>query len=64
MGADDCLWDLVAERQMELAIPARFTPERAEPVTAGELVAADAQDRERARRRLAQLKDELEGGAE
>ena len=64
MGAADCLADMQAERQMELAIPARFTPERAEPVTAGELIAADAQDRERARRRLQRHKDELEGGGE
>ncbi len=62
MGADDCLHDLSTERQMELAIPERFTPERAEPKTAGELIAADTADRERARRRLQQLKDELEGG--
>lgn len=40
MGAADCLADMQAERQMELAIPARFTPERAEPITAGELIAA------------------------
>ena len=37
MGAADCLHDLKTERQMELAIPARFTPERATPATAGEL---------------------------
>jgi hypothetical protein len=59
MGADDCLHDLKAERQMELAIPARFTPERATPATAGELVAADAEDRERARRELARLQEGL-----
>jgi len=59
MGADDCLHDLSTERQMELAIPARFTPERATPKTAGELVAADAEDRERARRELARLQEGL-----
>lgn len=59
MGADDCLHDLKAERQLELAIPARFTPERATPATAGELVAADAEDRERARRELARLQEGL-----
>jgi len=59
MGAADCLHDMQAERQMELAILARFTPERAEPTTAGELVAADAQDRERARRELARLQEGL-----
>jgi len=52
--------DLQTERQMELGIPARFVPERAEPITAGELVQQDAEDRERARRRLQRLKDELE----
>ena len=51
--------DLQTERQMELAIPARFTPERATPATAGELVAADAEDRERARRELARLQEGL-----
>ena len=56
--------DLKHEQQLELAVPRRFTPERAEPITAGELVAADAQDRERARRRLQRHKDELEGGGE
>ncbi len=60
MGADDCLHDLKAERQMELAIPARFTPERATPKTAGELIEADAADRERARRELARIQGELE----
>ena len=64
MGADDCLHDLKAERQMELAIPARFTPERATPATAGELVAADAEDRERARRNLKQLRHDLESAGD
>ena len=59
MGAEDDLADMQAERQMELAIPARFTPERATPATAGELVAADAEDRERARRELARLQEGL-----
>ena len=59
MGAADCLADMQAERQMELAIPARFTPERATPATAGELVAADAADRERVRRELARLQEGL-----
>ena len=64
MGADDCLADLKHEQQLELAVPRRFTPERAEPVTAGELIQQDAEDRERQRRKLAQLKDELKGGDE
>jgi len=59
MGAADCLHDLKTERQMELAIPARFVPERAEPITAGELVQQDAADRERARRELARLQEGL-----
>ncbi len=59
MGADDCLHDIKDERQLELAIPSRFTPERAEPITAGELIAADAADRERARRRLEQIQEGL-----
>lgn len=62
MGADDCLRDMAAERQLELGIPARFTPERATPRTAGELIQADAADRERARRNLQRLQAELEGG--
>ncbi len=64
MGAADCLHDMQAERQMELAIPARFVPERAEPITAGELVQQDAADRERARRELARLQEGLKGGDE
>ncbi len=64
MSADDCLHDMQAERQMELGIPARFVPERATPATAGELVQQDAADRERARRELARLQDELKGGDE
>jgi len=56
--------DLNHERQLDLAVPRRFTPERAEPKTAGELVQQDAEDRERQRRKLAQLKDELKGGDE
>ena len=51
--------DLQTERQMELAIPARFTPERAEPKTAGELIAEDAEDRERQRRKLEQIQEGL-----
>ena len=51
--------DLNHERQLDLAVPRRFTPERAEPVTAGELIAADAADRERARRELAQIQEGL-----
>lgn len=60
MGFDD----LHTEQQLELAVPARFTPERATPQTAGELITADAEDRERARRRLAQMQDDLAGGAD
>ena len=64
MGADDDLADMAIERQTELAIPAHFVPERASPKTAGELIHADAEDRERVRRRLEQLQTELEGGGE
>ena len=56
--------DLNHEQQLELAVPRRFTPERAEPKTAGELIQQDAQDREQARRHLERLQDELRGGAD
>ena len=56
--------DLNHERQLDLAVPRRFTPERAEPKTAGELIQQDAQDREQARRHLERLQDELRGGAD
>ena len=64
MGAADCLHDMQAERQLELAVPRRFTPERAEPKTAGELVATDAEDLERARRNLKQLRHDLESAGD
>ncbi len=56
--------DLKHEQQLELAVPRRFTPERAEPITAGELVQQDAEDREQARRRLERMQEELAGGAD
>lgn len=56
--------DLAHEVQLELAVPRRFTPERAEPKTAGELIQQDARDRDRRRRELQRLKNELEGAAE
>lgn len=64
MSAGDCLHDMATERQMDLAIPARFTPERATPKTTGELIAEDAEDRERARRELERLRAGLEVGHE
>ncbi len=51
--------DLEHEQQLELAVPRRFTPERAEPITAGELIQQDAEDREQARRRLQQIQEGL-----
>lgn len=64
MSADDCLHDLRIEQQLELAVPRRFVPERATPITAGELITADVEARERQRRKLERLKDELKGGDE
>ena len=54
--------DLNHERQLDLAVPRRFTPERAEPVTAGELIQDDAEDRERARREISRREAEFGGG--
>ena len=64
MGFDDLHVDKHVEQQLELAVPRRFTPERASPKTAGELIAADAEDRERQRRKIERLKEELKDGDE